>query len=204
MENKGKRSVIIVMFLIVLLAVIIFSLYRFKDLLSSKETLNENEQKEQIVEEDGMIIIKLTKDNWDKYFTIKTEPKLIKNDAGELEKVQYADYLILKEEYHDKISLEQRESYLDLSGVQMIEMMQYEITDAKAGEWELTKEQPEGMVVGGRDRVMLWWNSTDATEKDFYSENTFECGEYMGNLVTEVPGEPEIHAAEGELVLKNK
>ena len=75
MENKGKRSVIIVMILIVLLAVIIFSLYRFKDLLSSKETLNENEQKEQIVEEEGMIIIKLTKDNWDKYFTIKTEPK---------------------------------------------------------------------------------------------------------------------------------
>lgn len=93
-----------------------------------------------MLEEDGAKIIKLTKNNWDKYFEIEIKPELVWNEADELEKVQYVMYLGLKKEYQHEISLTQRESYVNLTGLRQLDWMQYEITDPVAGEWQITKK----------------------------------------------------------------
>ena len=71
-----------------------------------------------------------------------------------------------------------------------------------AGEWKITKKQMELIKGGGRDRMYLGWTRDDTKDKDFTSARVFEAGEYMGHLVMEVPGEPQVQAAEGMLVLK--
>ena len=50
--------------------------------------------------------------------------------------------------------------------------------------------------------MYLGWKRDDTKDKEFTSARVFEAGEYMGHLVMEVPGEPEVQAAEGMLVLK--
>lgn len=208
MKNKGKRiliGLIIPIIVTTLFCVSFFYKNEWKGFLGEvkeqEESLQE-EMPEEVLEEDGAKIIKLTKNNWDKYFEIEIKPELVWNEENELEKVQYVSCLILKEEYHDKISLTQRESYLNLTGIQQLDWMQYEITDSVAGEWQITKKQTEGLVVGGRDRMFLWWERDRVKYNDFISVITHEAGEYMGHLVIEVPGEPEVQAAEGMLVLK--
>lgn len=208
MKNKRRRiliGLVIPIFATTLFSVAFFYKNELKSLLEevkAQEEILQETMPEEMQGEDGVKIVKLTKNNWDKYFEIEIAPELVWNETGELEKVQYATYVSLKKEYHDKISLTQRESYLDMTGLQPIEMMQYEITDATSGEWKLTKKQTEGLVIGGRNRMFLWWNSADTKDKNFVSAITFDCGEYMGNLVVEVPGEPQVQAAEGMLVLK--
>ena len=203
MKNKGKR--ILIGLVIPIIATTLFcAAFFYKNEL--KELLGDVKEKEEMPEEmldeDGAKIIKLTKNNWDKYFEIDIAPELVWNEAGELEKVQYAIYLSLKKEYHHEISLTQRESYLTLTGLRQLEWMQYEITDPVAGEWKITKKQMELIKGGGRDRMYLRWTRDDTKDKDFTSARVFEAGEYMGHLVIEIPGEPEVQAAEGMLVLK--
>ena len=203
MKNKGKR--ILIGLVIPIIATTIFCAAFFyknelKGLLGDVKA--QEEMSEEMQEEDGAKIIKLTKNNWDKYFEIDIAPELVWNEAGELEKVQYAIYLSLKKEYHHEISLTQRESYLTLTGLRQLDWMQYEITDPVAGEWQITKKQMELIKGGGRDRLLLMWSRDDTKDTDFTSARVFEAGEYMGHLVIEVPGEPEVQAAEGMLVLK--
>ena len=203
MKNKGKR--ILIGLVIPIIATTLFCAAFFyknelKGLLGDVKA--QEEMSEEMQEEDGAKIIKLTKNNWDKYFEIDIAPELVWNEAGELEKVQYAIYLSLKKEYHHEISLTERESYLTLTGLRQLEWMQYEITDPVAGEWKITKKQMELIKGGGRDRMYLRWTRDDTKDKDFTSARVFEAGEYMGHLVIEIPGEPEVQAAEGMLVLK--
>jgi hypothetical protein len=202
MKNKGKRiliGLIIPIIVTTLFCIIFFYKNEFKSFLGD---VKEQELSEEILEEDGAKIIKLTKNNWNKYFEIEIKPELVWNEAGELEKVQYVMYLSLKKEYHHEISLTQRESYVNLTGLRQLDWMQYEITDPVAGEWQITTKQTELIKVGGQDRMNLGWTRDDTKDKDFISARVFEAGEYMGHLVIEVPGEPQVQAAEGLLVLK--
>ena len=203
MKNKGKRILIGLMIPIIATTLFCTAFFYKNELKGLLVDVKEQEEMpEEMLDEDGAKIIKLTKSNWDKYFTIESKPKFIWNETDELEKVEYVTCVILKEEYHDKISLTQRESYLNLTGVMPIEMMQYEITDPLAGEWKFTKKQTEGLVVGGRDRMFLWWERDNVKDDHFISVISHEAGEYMGHLVIEVPGDPKVQAAEGMLVLK--
>jgi len=208
MKNKGKR--ILIGLMIPIIATTLFcAAFFYKnelkgflgDVKAQDESLKE-EMPEEIQEEDGAKIIKLTKNNWDKYFEIEIKPELVWDEAGELEKVQYVMYLSLRKEYHHEISLTQRESYVNLTGLRQLDWMQYEITDPVAGEWQITKKQRELIKGGGRDRLLLMWSRDDTRDADFTSARVFEAGEYMGHLVIEVPGEPQVQAAEGRLVLK--
>ena len=203
MKNKGKR--ILIGLIIPIIATTLFcASFFYKNELKSflGDVKGQEEMTEEVLEEDGAKIIKLTKNNWDKYFEIEIKPELVWNEAAELEKVQYVMYLSLKKEYHHEISLTQRESYVNLTGLRQLDWMQYEITDPVAGEWQITKKQMELIKGGGRDRLYLGWTRDHTRETDFTSARVFEAGEYMGHLVIEVPGEPEVQAAEGMLVLK--
>ena len=203
MKNKGKRILIGLVIPIVVTALFCMTFFyknEWKGFLG--DVKEQEEMSEEVLEEDGAKIVKLTKNNWDKYFEIEIKPELVWNEAGELEKVQYVMYLSLKKEYHHEISLTQRESYVNLTGLRQLDWMQYEISDPVAGEWQITKKQMELIKGGGRDRLYLGWTRDHTRETDFTSARVFEAGEYMGHLVIEVPGEPEVQAAEGILVLK--
>ena len=203
MKNKGKRILIGLIIPIIATTLFCASFFYKNELKSFLGDVKEQEEmSEEVLEEDGAKIVKLTKNNWDKYFEIKIKPELVWNETGELEKVQYVMYLSLKREYHHEISLTQRESYVNLTGLRQLDWMQYEITDPVAGEWQITKKQMELIKGGGRDRLYLGWTRDHTRDTDFTSARVFEAGEYMGHLVIEVPGKPEVQAAEGMLVLK--
>lgn len=142
--------------------------------------------------------IVIRKDNWQDYFTLETRVELIKNEAGELEKVQYVNCLSLKEEYRTKLTTE-RDSIVNITGKQPSERMKYEIVDPKAGEWELTgkliSEKPKGEV----DVKQLVWNSALGTVYEAAVE--LDSGEYMGQIFLQVPEEFEVEAVAGELYL---
>ena len=208
MKNKGKR-ILIGLVIPIIVTTLFCTTFFYKnelkgfqgDAKEQEESLQE-ELSEEVLEEDGAKIIKITKNNWDNYFEIEIKPELVWNEAEELEKVQYVMYLSLKKEYHHEISMTQRESYVNLTGLRQLDWMQYEITDPVDGEWQITKKQMELIKGGGRDRMYLGWKRDDTKDKEFTSARVFEAGEYMGHLVMEVPGEPEVQAAEGMLVLK--
>ena len=208
MKNKGKR-ILIGLVIPIIVTTLFCTTFFYKNELKGfqgdakeKEESLQEELSEEVLEEDGAKIIKITKNNWDNYFEIEIKPELVWNEAEELEKVQYVMYLSLKKEYHHEISMTQRESYVNLTGLRQLDWMQYEITDPVDGEWQITKKQMELIKGGGRDRMYLGWKRDDTKDKEFTSARVFEAGEYMGHLVMEVPGEPEVQAAEGMLVLK--
>jgi len=115
MKNKGKRILIgLVIPIVVTTLFCITFFYKnewkgFMGEVKEQEESMKEEIPEEVQEEDGAKIIKLTKNNWDRYFEIEIKPELVWNEAGELEKVQYVMYLSLRKEYHHEISLTQRE-----------------------------------------------------------------------------------------------
>ena len=147
MKKKGKRiliGLVIPIIVTTLFCTTFFCKNELKgfqgDAKEQEESLQE-ELSEEVLEEDGAKIIKITKNNWDNYFEIEIKPELVWNEAEELEKVQYVMYLSLKKEYHHEISMTQRESYVNLTGLRQLDWMQYEITDPVDGEWQITKKQ---------------------------------------------------------------
>lgn len=148
--------------------------------------------------------MKLTPENWNIFFTLETEQVLHKNEAGELERVQYVDKLSLKEEFQDKINMEKK-NWLTLAGMMPTESLTYEITDAKACEWNITGEL--NVVVernGKNDRKSFIWNTEYwDTADDYCVEYEYDSAEYMGQeLMLERPEGFRVETVDGALYFK--
>ena len=145
--------------------------------------------------------VPITAENWDEYFSLETELVLHKNEDGELERVQYVDKLSLKEEYRDKIEMEKK-NWVTLAGMCPTESMTYEITDAKAAEWNITGELNVLVERNGKNiRKSFIWNTEYWDTADDYSvEYGYDSAEYMGQeLMLERPVEFRIETVDGAL-----
>lgn len=192
MNNKVKRTVIGLVFP-TLVIILVCAVFYYKN---AHQSLIEG-----MKASDGTSYskVKITEKNWEEYFTVETKMELFNNDAGELEKVQYIDYISLKEEYREKIALEEK-NYVSISGTQKTERMTYRITDAKAGEWEITGKLIYDKPKGENDNANRSWGQAD--EGEFMTVYEHDSGEYVGQVYLEVPEEFEAEAVVGELHFK--
>ena len=194
MRYKAKR-IFIGLIIPIIAAVLICGVFYYKNAhvgFINEITARKGDTSEQMK---GIII---RKDNWQEYFTLETREELIKNEAGELEKVQYVNYLSLKEEYRDKIATE-RASFVNITGNQDSERMKYEIVNEKTGEWKVTDKLVSDTPKGETDRKHLAWTSSYGN--DYEAAVGLDCGEYMGQIFLQVPEEFEVEAVAGELYL---
>ena len=194
MNNKWKRVTIGFMLPMIIMTVVCIIFY----LKNAHQSLLDGMETEEVSTASKVV---LSKKNWEEYFTLETKLELVKNEAGELEKVFYIDHLKLKEEYRDRIALEYK-NYVILSGTQPRKRMCYEITDALSDEWEIT-----GPLIGDETRSPItrtkWsWGTVD--EGNFEQVYELEYGEYAGQIFLEVPEENTVEAVQGELYFNYK
>lgn len=194
MNNRCKR-ITVGFVLPIIIAVLICGIFYYKN---AHQSLLDYMGTEEV--NDGSKVI-LTKQNWEEYFTLETKQELYKNDAGELEKVQYVHYISLKEEYHDKLD-ESAIGILNLTVMQPMDRMEYTITDAKEGKWELGKVINLGIPIPGEDRTSYSWRQVEQAESGYVRVIELDSGEHKGKLYMAVPEKFEIEAISGELIFK--
>ena len=150
--------------------------------------------------------VTLTKANWEEYFEYVEEYIQVKNDAGEVERVELDAYYRMKDQYYKKLESSSENVILMLDVDDTFK--EYRITDPEAGEWELTGNDSkyesgfyEFMVPGkGHDRDMCYWyadtNRCDVNGDLFYQDYQ------QGEMVIQVINEVEIRAVEGQITFK--
>ena len=195
MNNKWKRMTIGLVLPMIIMA-FVCGIFYFKN---AHQSLLDGMKIEEVSTASKVVISKL---NWEEYFTLESKLEVIKNEAGELEKVFYIVHLQLKEEYRDKIAIEYK-NYVTISGTQPRKRMCYEITDAVNGEWEITGELI-GDEMKHHDTVRTNWAWGTADEGNFEKIYELDNGEYMGQIYLEVPEEITVEAVKGELYFDYK
>lgn len=139
--------------------------------------------------------VKITKENWQDYFTVENKEELEYNSNDELIRAKYNSVITLKEEYQDKVVYsDEKKSEVILNGSLHTELMIYEITDAK---WEIVKKSYEMKPKGDSDYfTQSWWMDN---EEDFAAEYEFDSYSKSGKLYIEIPEEFEVEAVAGTL-----
>ena len=142
--------------------------------------------------------VKITKENWQDYFTVETKEETEYNSEDELTKVKYVSVISLKEEYHDKVVYsDEKKSELILNGTLHTELMVYEITDAKNAKWEVIRKSHEMKPKGDSDYyTQNWWMES---KDDFAAEYEFDSYAKGSKLYVEIPEEFEVEAVAGTL-----
>lgn len=149
--------------------------------------------------------VTLTKANWEEYFEYVEEYIQIKNDAGEVERIELDVYYRMKDEYYKKLESSSENVILMLDVDDTFK--EYKITDPKTGEWELTgndskyESKAYEFYVNdlGNDRDMCFWyadeNRCDVDGDWFHQE-------FKDEMVIQEINEIEIRAVEGQITFK--
>ena len=189
-DNKGKKvalGLVIPAIAAILVSGGFFYNNAFGNLMKSVEAV---EAKENL---SGAV--KITKENWQDYFTIENKEELEYNSDDELIRVKYNSVITLKEEFQNKVVYsEEKKSEVILNGSLHTELMIYEIADAK---WEIVKKSYEMKPKGDSDYfTQSWWMDN---EEDFAAEYEFDSYSKSGKLYIEIPEEFEVEAVAGTL-----
>lgn len=198
MNNKFKRITIGFVLPVVVVTIICIGFY-FKNAHESFIELTKTEK------ESDEAAITLTKANWEKYFEYVEEYVPVKNEAGEVERIELDVYYRMKEEYYEKLKSASEQVILMLEVDDTFK--EYQITDSKTGAWEFTGNDSKYESTLYKLHVnsyssngdMCFWNA-DTNKCDIDGDTFYQ--EFEEEMVLQVINETKIMAVEGQITLK--
>ena len=198
MNNKFKR-IAIGFILPIMITVLVCGIFYYKNAHQNLLAYTNVE------EETNESVTTLTKANWEEYFEYIEEYVPVKNESGEIEGIKLDAYYRMKDEYYERVESSSEQVILMLEVDDTYK--EYQMTDAKTGEWEFTGKDSkyESAVykfhvndLGNDSDMCFWYADTNRCDVDgdwFYQELKDE-------MVLQVINEIEIMAVEGQIILK--